>query len=88
MSDENVQAESAETGDLAQPPEFIPSARAAAPAKLVTAPAEPGTEPETIANSLDAVHRAALEAEQAVIESQYSEGLGKREERKTATQQT
>lgn len=78
MSDEYVQAESA------QPPEFIPATAAAASAEPVAA----AVEPEAAPNLLEAVHRAALEAEQAVIESQYSEGLGHRAALKSETQST
>jgi hypothetical protein len=82
MSDETVQPESAETDDSAHSPEVIPDEEAADAQQ----PAVPAAQPDAAPNPFEAVHSAALDAERAVVESQYSEGLGpskKPGERKT-----
>jgi hypothetical protein len=80
MSDETVQAESAETADSAQPPEIIPAEETAEPQ-----PALPAARQEAAPNLYEEVRDAALDAERTVVESQYSEGLGPKKpaERKT-----
>jgi hypothetical protein len=74
MSHKTVPAKSAKTDDSAPSPEVVPAEEAGEPRQPAAAP-----------NLHEAVLRAALDAERAVVESQYSEGLGvkKPAERKT-----